>query len=513
MKEKEIKPRKTDRLSAGFFIFGIIVSLSWLVIFGGYFLKQKPKLAGGLEDVRFTHRVERWFGFYQADLPIGYNHLLIQPRGNEYFLTDEMVLKMNLLGEVSEIRLFMKAVLNLDWTIKQMWLELNSSGGVFSVWVNAYSDRLDIVLRTGGQRIEREIPIQSPPYLYTEPVIGEKLRHAGIKTGMKISFPVFEPLTQTVSYINLLVEEKELVQLNGKKISAYKVSESWQGQIEYLWVSEEGEIIKEWNPAGFSAIKISKDKALSLLSSSSGLSPDLISAFAVQTDRWIENPRQVKYLKVKLEGARLDGLDLNGDNQKLRWRVLEVFLPEWNFSEGYKIPFPSTGKLKNYLEPSWQVQSDSPEIISLAKKIAGDEKDCLKVVAKLVRWVSFNIEDALVVSIPSALEVLRQKKGACKEHTVLFTALARSLGIPTRIVSGLVYSDAYLIKGFYYHSWAEVWIADKNRENGRWVAVDPTFNQFPADATHIRLKIGELKDMMPLMQVVGQIKVRVMEYQ
>ena len=119
----------------------------------------------------------------------------------------------------------------------------------------------------------------------------------------------------------------------------------------------------------------------------------------------------------------------------------------------------------------------------------------------------------MVVTVPNALEVLKQKQGACKEHTVLFTALARASGIPARMVAGLVYSDAYLIKGFYYHSWAEVWLADKNGENGKWVAVDPTFNQFPCDATHIRLKIGELKDMIPLMQVVGQIKIKVLEYQ
>jgi hypothetical protein len=40
-----------------------------------------------------------------------------------------------------------------------------------------------------------------------------------------------------------------------------------------------------------------------------------------------------------------------------------------------------------------------------------------------------------------------------------------------------------------------------------------TFNQFPADATHLRLKTGNLSDMISLMQVVGQTKIEVVEYQ
>lgn len=119
----------------------------------------------------------------------------------------------------------------------------------------------------------------------------------------------------------------------------------------------------------------------------------------------------------------------------------------------------------------------------------------------------------MVVSIPSAVSVLKQKKGACKEHTVLLVALARSVGIPARMVAGLVYSDAYLIKGFYYHAWAEVYLTDAEGKNGRWFRVDPTFNQVPADATHIRLKTGNLEDMISLMQVVGQTKIEILEYQ
>jgi hypothetical protein len=66
-------------------------------------------------------------------------------------------------------------------------------------------------------------------------------------------------------------------------------------------------------------------------------------------------------------------------------------------------------------------------------------------------------------------------------------------------------------EGFYYHAWAEVWLGGSDG-SGSWVAVDPTFKQFPADATHIKLKEGELGDMIQLMQVIGKLRVEVEDY-
>ena len=43
------------------------------------------------------------------------------------------------------------------------------------------------------------------------------------------------------------------------------------------------------------------------------------------------------------------------------------------------------------------------------------------------------------MSLPSALEVLKTRVGDCNEHTTLYVAMARSLGIPARIAVGLVY--------------------------------------------------------------------------
>ena len=73
------------------------------------------------------------------------------------------------------------------------------------------------------------------------------------------------------------------------------------------------------------------------------------------------------------------------------------------------------------------------------------------------------------------------------------------LGLPARSVAGLI----YLNDRFYYHAWPEVYL-------GEWVAVDPMFDQFPADAAHLRFATGGLARQVELVRLVGRLKLEVL---
>jgi transglutaminase-like putative cysteine protease len=108
-----------------------------------------------------------------------------------------------------------------------------------------------------------------------------------------------------------------------------------------------------------------------------------------------------------------------------------------------------------------------------------------------------------VVDSFSAVEVLHARKGECQAHALLYTAMARAAGIPTKLVGGIVYMEGM---GFLYHSWAESY-ADG------WIVVDPTFNQVGVDATHIKLVEGhDWTSLLQIGKVVGQIKVKISDY-
>jgi hypothetical protein len=123
-----------------------------------------------------------------------------------------------------------------------------------------------------------------------------------------------------------------------------------------------------------------------------------------------------------------------------------------------------------------------------------------------VRHVHAILEKRPTVSLPSALEVLKTRIGDCNEHTALYVAMARSLGLPARVAVGLV----YLRGAFYYHAWPEVWV-EEPRGRGLWLPVDPTLNQFPADATHVRLTRGGLERQAAILGLVGRARLEILD--
>ena len=137
------------------------------------------------------------------------------------------------------------------------------------------------------------------------------------------------------------------------------------------------------------------------------------------------------------------------------------------------------------IAPSPQVDSDAPQIAKLAREVVGDTRGVYAASVKLVHFVYGRLEKAYGVSRDRASEVLALGKGDCTEHALLFTAMARAVGIPSRQVQGVVYAryeDG--VPALYWHAWVEVKSGDE------WIAVDPTFDQPVADPTHIALGRG-----------------------
>ncbi|MCE9599697.1 MAG: transglutaminase family protein [Spirochaetia bacterium] len=132
-----------------------------------------------------------------------------------------------------------------------------------------------------------------------------------------------------------------------------------------------------------------------------------------------------------------------------------------------------------FLLPDPYITSEDPAIIKLARSVVGTEKDPWKKVEILNNWVFTNIKKKnYTLGYASASEVVRDLEGDCTEHSVLFAALARALGIPTRVVMGLVYIEAANGPVMIFHQWAEV-------RFDTWIPVDPTFGLTRADAGRI----------------------------
>lgn len=165
-----------------------------------------------------------------------------------------------------------------------------------------------------------------------------------------------------------------------------------------------------------------------------------------------------------------------------------------NSEKDVRRPVPSTPELKEFLRATPEIDADTPAISQLAAQVVGDAPGVFAASTRLVHFVHRRIASVYGQSRDRASEVLRAGKGDCTEHALLFLAMARAVGIPARGAHGLVfaqYDDG--IPALYWHAWAEV------KAGGEWIAMDPTFDQPVADATHITLGRGTQVDSVGLL--------------
>ncbi len=135
------------------------------------------------------------------------------------------------------------------------------------------------------------------------------------------------------------------------------------------------------------------------------------------------------------------------------------------------------------------IQSDLPEIQSIAKQISASAQSRNGQIAEILKYLSKNYTydyDMLEKEKIRALttkEALDRKKGVCQHYAVLYTAIARALKIPSRIIVG------YLIQGTKtgLHAWVESEISE-----GQWQVIEP---QNPEGLTKTRTRF-----YMPLLR-------------
>lgn len=109
---------------------------------------------------------------------------------------------------------------------------------------------------------------------------------------------------------------------------------------------------------------------------------------------------------------------------------------------------------------------------------------------------SFIYEPVSTTVETKASDFLETKKGVCQDYAHLMLALCRYKGIPSRYVSGYIFSgidDKELRGSSATHAWIEVMLPEIG-----WIGFDPT-NKFLAHDQHIRIAVGrDYSDIVPI---------------
>jgi hypothetical protein len=317
-----------------------------------------------------------------------------------------------------------------------------------------------------------------------------------LETGKKFLFSTFDPSTLSQQVTTVVIEGRERIRVGNRTEAAIRMRQSFRGISVVSWIDGQGRTLKEESPAGLSLVRQDAQEAKHLPGRAVTL--DFVAQTAIPLATPLLDPQTRDAIRLKLSGVNLANFPLNGGRQKLQGDQLEIRREKFNGFAAQKIPVKEA-RLASFLQPTPFLQTDHPDIRTLAAKITHGEANAYRAAVKIKDWVYKEIAKAPTVSIPNALEVLQTRKGDCNEHTVLFNALARAAGIPAKTVVGVV----HLRGSFYYHAWSEIWL-------GEWISLDSVLNQFPADVTHIKFLEGEIDRQIDLLQLIGNLKIEVL---
>jgi transglutaminase-like putative cysteine protease len=493
----------------------------WLLVVGWhirreYFIPEATRLAAG---ARGLAPGAYWYIIRMDGTAIGIAQSALDTLPDGFSFRDEVTLDIPAMGRLHRSLVRTRLELGPTLELRTFRFDLDSGIGRFAVSGEAHGDStVTVVMDAGGG--PQQSRLRADAGLLLDAALSLRMAAAGaLRAGTAFTARVFDPSTMAERDVEVRVTAQETIivpdsaaRVDGRwvatamdTIPVWRVEQRFGGVSIVNWVDESGLVVRAESPLGFTIERLYYELARQEwqaareradLAAGYGA---LIEGTAISSNVDLQDVHTRELLAVRLGGVELAGFDLDGGRQQLRGDTLIVHRERAPFAAGYTLPYRGGGEPADELEATALIQADHPRIIALAREIAGGSTDPAEVAQRLNEWVHDALAKQITVSVPSAVQVLDARQGDCNEHTVLYVALARSLGLPARTAAGLVH-----IRGsFYYHAWPEVWL-------GEWVAVDPTLGQYPADASHLRFLVGGLARQVELIRLIGRLQLEVL---
>jgi hypothetical protein len=478
--------------------------------------------------------------YYRLDLgaqQVGFVSTTLDTLPDSIRVEDVFVLDVPAVGKLHRTTARSVALLSRTLRLQRVDVTFDGDLGQFAAHGRVLGDSLlRVAIVSDGDSQVTRIPLNGPITLPT--LLPLRLAFGGeLQQGRTYRARLFDPLLLAGRDVTVRVAaESTLVVADSADLDsttmvwvpehfdtvrAFRIDHEANGVRVSSWIDAQGRVVRTSSPVGFamerSAFEIAyenfrrRDTARVARSSAAPAPGDIVpvTALAAGVREGLPGGGGLARLRVRLSGVDVTGFDRlvggergGGGRQRLVGDTLEVTRETalQAHATPYRLPSRDTA-LARWLAPEPLIQSRDPRIAAQARLIVGGGRDRspARAAELLTHWVHDNLRREIVASVPSAEKVLETRRGDCNAYATLYVALARAAGLPARTVAGLVYLNGR----FYYHAWPEVYLGD-------WVAVDPTFDQYPADAAHLRFAIGGLARQVELIPLVGRLTLEVL---
>jgi hypothetical protein len=446
---------------------------------------------------------EDWYGLYMNGQKCGWAmSRLSRSDTGEVIALDDAQYQLSMFGAKQELRTRSERTYAMDGRLVRIESRVDDPASTKRYTLE--TNKGGAVLRTMIGDVAEETPIPLPKESLADYVKNARLTGTEAKVGDTLTVSAFDPMLENETEVTSTIVAIEERTFEGVPTKVFKVKSLIHslGLESVAYIDESGTLLEDI-VAGIITMRLEPKE----VAQDVDYSNDVIVSNAALVETPIKNPRGRSRLRMRMEGPLTGDHIFNDERQQITPDngafVFEATRTVMDDYEAARLPITEPTVIE-WIKPTLYVQSDDPALIAKSKEIVGDETDAAKISEKLCYWVKDNVRTVYSAQLTNAVEVLKRLEGDCTEHSILFIGLARAAGLPAREVAGLIYTDTGGPAGFYFHQWAKVWV-------GKWIDVDPTFNQPTADVTHIKLSEGDLLEQSRLIPVIGQIKVAPIE--
>jgi hypothetical protein len=483
------------KLRKFFGVFLVLVLMSAVMVYGIVAAEEKC-----LREI--------WSVAEQDDKPVGFGFEQVWRTKDGYHYVSDATIQIAFLGsKATKVTQHMEMNVDQNYLAKAYCGVVNINGSRTQIKADFRDDQVKVVTVTADGKETVNIQKVTKPLYFAASYLDFFLKKGALKVGANAKIDIWDIGSMAPLEYSITVNEKTSYRYNGKKLAVFKITEKAGQEIQSL-IDQKGNFYSGFDTKlKLSFRRVEKEQIPELKT----LNMDVL---LVPGNRRVTFPfRSISSkIKVKWASVAFEEFDFNDNRQKLishksaatkQEAILEVQREQRDFSGKVVLPVKDPA-LTPYLADVQYITPSSPAVQKLSQQILNGEQDGWRATQKLTKWVFEYIKPALVPETLTTEQILERKTGKCVEFSVLFAALARAAGLPTRVVLGERYQNNLWIG----HLWNEVWL-------GEWVAVDASHNQIAPDALLLKFIASDtiLGTQKVRTGLVGELAIEILDVQ
>lgn len=466
-----------------------------------------------------TH--ESWDAVFISGSKVGFIHTYVEPvkdKGRDLLrVRQDMEFNFKRLEDKVTIKTMYGTIETKEGSVLKLETRTLASNQQMTATGSVVDEKMTLTLEGGGQ--SQQVTIPWGPEVRGPYAAEQSLSRTPIKAGEARGLRMYVPDLNKICDIKLVAKGMEDVTLGDGKRPLLRVDEIVSLETkplpEYnvtLWVDSGGQVLKSRSEilGGLDIYRTTREGAQM---GGDQATLNLTLSSIVKVTHKIARPETRRDIRYRVSLKEDDPASILPNDRR---QSLSAGTTKNSSILVVKTARPSDGEAgpeqvdAQFLRANALVSSEDPTVKQHAAQATAGAVDSWDKAVKITKWVAENLKEKnFETAFAPASEVARTLAGDCTEHGVLVAAMCRAVGVPARVVVGLVYSDS--LGGFGFHMWNEVYV------NRRWVAVDAAFNQTEVDAVHIKLAdtsldgVSPYEAFLPVVRVLGKMTLEPIE--